>query len=161
MAQTPAHTILLVCCLAIGPGAIPAPAAHETRTFTLAETRLRDPFILADQATQTYYLVTSSVKPAVSTANGVSVLTSKDLRTWTGPYPIFEIGPGFWAQGHIWAPEMHRYGGKHYLFATMNGSRRLPDEPWPDWPERPRGHAGARRGFADGPVPAVRQSIAY
>jgi len=136
MAQTPAHTILLVCCLAIGPGAIPAPAAHETRTFTLAETRLRDPFILADQATQTYYLVTSSVKPADSTANGVSVLTSKDLRTWTGPYPIFEIGPGFWAQGHIWAPEMHRYGGKHYLFATMNGSRRLPDEPWPDWPEK-------------------------
>jgi len=42
---------------------------------------------------QTCYLVTSSVRLAGSTANGVSVLTSSDLRTLTGPSPTFEIGP--------------------------------------------------------------------
>jgi len=120
---------VILCCLATS-------SAQEIRTFTLAQTRLRDPFILADEATQTYYLVTCSVKPAGLTANAVSVLTSRDLQTWTGPYPVFEIGPDFWAQGHVWAPEMHRYRDKYYLFATMNGSRRLPEEPWPDWPEK-------------------------
>ncbi len=129
MTQTTLHAIVILCGLATS-------SAQEIRTFTLAQTRLRDPFILADEATQTYYLVTSSVKPAGLTANAVSVLTSKDLQTWTGPYPVFEIGPDFWAQGHVWAPEMHRYRDKYYLFATMNGSRRLPDAPWPDWPEK-------------------------
>jgi GH43 family beta-xylosidase len=129
MIGMPVSTILILC-------SVTAVAADETHTFTLAETRLRDSFILADQATQTYYLVTSSVKPASLETNAVSVLTSRDLRTWTGPYPVFEIGPDFWAQGSIWAPEMHRYKGRYYLFATMNGSRKLPDEPWPDWPEK-------------------------
>lgn len=129
MIRTTLCVVVILCCLATS-------SAQEIRTFTLAQTRLRDPFILADEATQTYYLVTSSVKPAGLTANAVSVLTSKDLQTWTGPYPVFEIGPDFWAQGHVWAPEMHRYRDKYYLFATMNGSRRLPEEPWPDWPEK-------------------------
>ncbi|MDY0355003.1 MAG: glycoside hydrolase family 43 protein [Sedimentisphaerales bacterium] len=129
MIRTTLCVVVILCCLATS-------SAQEIRTFTLAQTRLRDPFILADEATQTYYLVTCSVKPAGLTANAVSVLTSRDLQTWTGPYPVFEIGPDFWAQGHVWAPEMHRYRDKYYLFATMNGSRRLPEEPWPDWPEK-------------------------
>ena len=154
MVQKRAGTILILCWLIVEAGIFPASAASQLRTFTLAETRLRDPFILADQATQTYYLVTSSVKPADLKANAVSVLTSKDLQTWTGPYPIFEIGPDFWAQGHIWAPEMHRHGGKYYLFATMNGSRRLPDEPWPDWPEKTA--RGTQVLVADSPMGPFR-----
>lgn len=147
MMRTPLLTILILCCLN-------ASAAQETRAFTLAETRLRDPYILPDPATQTYYLVTSSVRPAGLKANAVSVLRSKDLRTWTGPYPVFEIGPDFWAQGHIWAPEMHLYKGRYYLFATMNGSRRLPDEPWPDWPEKTA--RGTQVLVADSPMGPFR-----
>ncbi len=137
------HAVVILSCLTVS-------AAQETRTFTLAETRLRDPYILPDPPTQTYYLVTSSVRPVGLRANTVSVLRSKDLRTWTGPYPIFEIGPDFWAQGHIWAPEMHPYRGKYYLFATMNGSRRLIDEPWPDWPDKTE--RGTQVLVADSPM---------
>ncbi len=154
MVQRRIRTILILCWLIVEAGNIPASAAFELRTFALAETRLRDPFILADQASQTYYLVTSSVKPADLKANAVSVLTSTDLQMWTGPYPVFEIGPDFWAQGHIWAPEMHRYGDKYYLFATMNGSRRLPDEPWPDWPEKTA--RGTQVLVADSPMGPFR-----
>lgn len=143
MIRTTLCAVVILCCLTTS-------SAQEIRTFTLAQTRLRDPFILADDATQTYYMVTSSVKPAGLAANTVSVLTSKDLRTWTGPYTVFEIGPGFWAQGHIWAPEMHLYKGRYYLFATMNGSRRLADEPWPDWPEKTA--RGTQVLFADSPM---------
>jgi GH43 family beta-xylosidase len=130
------RSALILCCLTIEAGSLPASAAYPVRTFTLAETRLRDPFILPDATTQTYYLVTSSVRPEGLDRHAVSVLTSKDLQTWTGPYPIFQIAPDFWAQGSIWAPEMHEYKNKVYLFATMNGRRKLADEPWPDWPEK-------------------------
>lgn len=130
------RSILIFCCLTVEAGIRPASAAHPARTFTLAETRLRDPYILADTATQTYYLVTSSVRPEGLEGHAVSVLRSKDLKTWTGPHPVFEIAPGFWAQGSIWAPEMHHYKDKYYLFATMNGRRKLVDAPWPDWPEK-------------------------
>ncbi len=126
----------ILCWLIVEAGRVPASAASQTQTFTLDQTRLRDPFVLADERTQTYYLVTSSVNPTGVAGPAVSVLTSKDLQTWTGPHAVFEIGAEFWAQGHIWAPEMHRYKGKYYLFATMNGRRKLPDEPWPDWPEK-------------------------
>ncbi len=147
MMRTALHTVLILCCLTPS-------LAQEKRAFTLAETRLRDPFVLADEATQTYYLVTSSVRPAGTQTNAVSVLTSKDLQTWTGPHPVFEIGPDFWAQGHIWAPEMHRYKGRFYLFATMNDSRRLPDEPWPDWPEKTA--RGTQVLVADSPMGPFR-----
>ncbi|UCD49242.1 MAG: family 43 glycosylhydrolase [Phycisphaerales bacterium] len=117
----------------VGDGSLSAPQAQ---TFTLTQTRLRDPFILPDVESGTYYLLTSIMHPPGSNRHGVSVLTSKDLQTWQGPYPIFEIEPDFWAQGSVWAPEMHRYQGRYYLFATMNGREKLPDEPWPDWPDK-------------------------
>lgn len=109
---------------------------RQIQTFTLAQTRLRDPFIMTDQASKTYYLLTAIMRPPGSNRHGVSVLTSKDLKTWQGPYRIFEIGPDFWAQRSVWAPEMHRYQGRYYLFATMNSPKKLPEAPWPDWPAK-------------------------
>lgn len=124
-------------------------ASGPVQTFRLAETRLRDPFILPDKATGTYYLVTASVPMPGPARHGVCVLTSKDLQTWTGPYPVFRIEPDFWAQGSVWAPEMHRYHGRYYLFATMNSPAELPDEPWPNWPAKTK--RGTQILVADSP----------
>jgi beta-xylosidase len=119
----------------VGDGSLSDP---KIQTFSLSQTRLRDPFILADEATGTYYLITSLMRAPGSNRQGVSALTSTDLKIWRGPYPVFEIEPDFWAQGSVWAPEMHRYQGRYYLFATMNSSEKLPDEPWLDWPDKTR-----------------------
>ncbi len=130
-------------------GASSVPSEPASRTFRLSDVRLRDPFILPDETTGTYYLITSVMRPPGSNRRGVSVLTSKDLKTWKGPYPVFEIEPDFWAQGSVWAPEMHRYKDRYYLFATMNSRENLPDAPWPDWPEKTR--RGTQVLVADSP----------
>ncbi len=109
--------------------------------FSLADLRIRDPFILPDAATQTYYLVASLHPSSERPRPGVGVYTSQDLETWRGPTPVFETPPDFWAQGSIWAPEMHAYRGKFYLFVTFNTHIPLPNAQPPvaageaeDWP---------------------------
>ncbi len=108
--------------------------AHVPMTsFTLAELRIRDPFILPDPDTQTYYLCTSLRPSEDSPRHGVGVYTSKDLATWEGPTTVFETPPDFWAQGPIWAPEMHAYRGRYYLFLTFSTDELL-GEAKADWP---------------------------
>lgn len=90
------------------------------RTVHLSEVRIRDACILPDAASQTYYLCTS-VRPSDGrTRPGVGVYTSQDLVEWRGPHIAFEIPDDFWGQEGIWAPELHAYGGRYYLFLTIN-----------------------------------------
>lgn len=131
----------------VGDGSLAKP---KIQTFKLSEVRLRDPYIWPDEATGTYYLITSQMRAQGSNRHGVSALTSKDLQTWKGPFPLFQIEPDFWAQGSVWAPEMHRYRDRYYLFATMNSPQKLPDEPWPDWPEKTK--RGTQVLVADSPL---------
>jgi beta-xylosidase len=137
----------IVNAAGVGDSSLSTP---KIQTVELSRVRLRDPFILPDQASSTYYLVTSLMRPPGPKQHGVSVLTSKDLKTWQGPYSIFEIAPDFWAHGSVWAPEMHRYRGRYYLFATMNSREKLADEPWPDWPEKTK--RGTQVLVADSPL---------
>lgn len=143
--------ILATCGGFVAAGADKEPPAKPTiQTFTLSQTRLRDPFIWPDRATGTYYLITSLLQAPGAGRHGVSALTSTDLKTWKGPFPLFQIKPDFWAQGSVWAPEMHRYKNRYYLFATMNSPQKLPDEPWPNWPEKT--HRGTQVLVADSPL---------
>jgi len=131
--------------------AVDRPSVAATQTTTncqLGDIRIRDPFILADSASQTYYLVRSMAGSATARP-GVAVFTSKNLENWQGPTQVFEIPPDFWAQGAVWAPEMHRYNGKYYLFATFNASVGTNDA-------GPRDEKGLKRGtsilVADSPT---------
>jgi len=73
--------------------------------------RLSDPYILADQHTQMYYM----------TGTGGMMWKSKDLKTWNGPYKVVKTDPKSWMGPHpmIWAAELHPYKGKYYYFATF------------------------------------------
>jgi beta-glucosidase len=124
-----------------------------TQTFTLAELRVRDPYILPDAATQTYYLCTALHPSAEHPRPAVGVYTSKDLMTWEGPLTVFETPPGFWAQGAIWAPEMHAYQGRFYLFLTFSTDDPLA-EAKPDWP--PLVKRGTQILVADSPLGPFR-----
>ncbi|WP_448700580.1 glycoside hydrolase family 43 protein [Mucilaginibacter sp. AW1-3] len=72
---------------------------------------LSDPFILADQATQMYYM----------TGTGGLVWKSKDLRLWDGPYSVAMTDSSSWMgpRPMIWAAEIHAFAGKYYYFATF------------------------------------------
>ena len=94
---------------------------HET--YRLAHLCVRDPFILPDPDTQTYYLCVALRPSEGHPRHGVGVYTSKDLETWEGPTTIFETPVDFWAQESIWAPELHRYQDKCYLFLTFNAGK--------------------------------------
>lgn len=72
---------------------------------------MSDPAVLADSATQMYYM----------TGTGGMMWTSKDLRLWDGPYRVAETDPSSWMgpRPMIWAAEFHKYKGKYYYFATF------------------------------------------
>ena len=57
----------------------------------LSALRVRDPFILADPDTQTYYLCTSLYPNEKRQRSGVGVYTSHDLERWEGPITVFEM----------------------------------------------------------------------
>lgn len=91
----------------------------------------RDPFIVADPDTKTYFLYRSSTDP--KGLGGVEVFTSKDLQTWTGPERVFTVPEDNFITGPVWAPEVHHYKGAWYLFATLNTDRKWAEsiDGWP------------------------------
>ena len=100
----------------------------QTKLLKLADINIRDPFVLADTTTKTYYLY-SSITYTFDTSNlvkGVEVYISKDLINWTEPKPVFIIPVDFWAHKYVWAPEVHKYKGKYYLFVTFTSADSLP-----------------------------------
>ena len=83
----------------------------EVKTRHISEIRLSDPAILADSASQTYYM----------TGTGGLLYSSKDLEHWTGPFIVAKTDSASWMgpSPMIWAAELHRYNGKYYYFATF------------------------------------------
>lgn len=116
--------LLFIVSLRVHSQSAPADGRlHATRQ--LADLHTRDPFILPVAATKTYYLLTSMINRG---GPGVSVFASKDLEHWRGPYSVFRVPTNFWSQAGAWAPEMHFYKGKYYLFVTFNTDDKLPTQ---------------------------------
>lgn len=136
---------------------VPAQALEQqnktARTVRLADVRMRDCCVLADEKSQTYYLVHSTGRRGPSGRPAVMQYTSKDLLTWSGPRVIFEIPEGFWAKKGIWAPELHAYRGKYYLFLTFDTDSPLCEQ-WRDW--LPRVKRGSQVLVADSPAGPFR-----
>src|SRR5690606_24553846 len=87
----------------------------------IKDLNIRDPYIVADKQSQTYFLYKAAkVKNDQGKfSSGVVTYKSKDLETWEGPYTVFVTPPDNWIRGVIWAPEVHHYKGRYYLFATL------------------------------------------
>ena len=87
------------------------------------EINIRDPFVLVHG--KKYYMYGTR---ATTTWGGIDkkqlgfdVYISDDLENWSEPKAIFESFDGFWGVTQYWAPEVHYYKGKFYLFATFKG----------------------------------------
>ena len=94
----------------------------QNRSVVLDSIVIGDPFIMADEDTQTYYMVGST--------SGTVMWESKDLRNWSNPHSYIEWDKNSW-KGNIpaiWAPEIHRYKGKYYCFATFTNNSMIHGE---------------------------------
>jgi arabinan endo-1,5-alpha-L-arabinosidase len=103
----------------------------------LYEMHWRDVCIFPDSTTGYYYMIGPGGKAVLS-------YRSKDLINWEDPRTIFEIPDNLWGDidiVNIWAPELHFYKGKYYLFLTFNTDNKF-DEQWPNW--RPRVTRGSQ-----------------
>lgn len=137
-------SVITVWLLALGlqaqtSSATPASAPRQftlppfSKNVNLADVRMRDACVLADPTTQTYTIIASAFR-------GVRAYTSKDLLTWEGPHLLFSTPADFWPgveMRGIWAPELHRYKDKYYLFLTFDTATKFPEQ-WRNWLPRVR-----------------------
>ena len=78
---------------------------------------IRDPFVLVHDGT--YYLYGTRGATCWGPATGFDVYVSQDMENWTGPHVCFENDGTFWADRNYWAPEVHAWQGKFYMFASF------------------------------------------
>jgi beta-xylosidase len=136
------------------PAALSAQQQPAVSTVRLADVQMRDASVLADATSRTYYIVASARGAAVR------AYTSKDLVDWQGPHTIFQTPPGLWGSDvnirGIWAPELHAYGGKYYLFLTFDSDKQLPEQ-WTSWINwLPRVRRGSQVLVGDSPLGPFR-----
>ena len=84
---------------------------NRIRTVHFNDLSMSDPFILADEATKTYYL----------TSSGGRQYRSKDLVMWEGPYNVIDLS-GTWCEkaGFAAAAEIHKIGNYYYYAGTWS-----------------------------------------
>lgn len=95
----------------------------EIKQYDVKDIHVRDSFIFTDRENERYLLFgTNDVSNGAADLNPFfEVYTSKDLKTFEGPYVAFYPKKGFWGVRHYWAPEVHEYKGKYYMFASFKG----------------------------------------
>lgn len=90
--------------------------------MTFKDINIRDPFVLPYDGK--YYLYGTRGATAWTAAFGVDVYVSDDLQTWSDPHECFTVTPDFWANKEVWAPEVHIYKDKFYMFVSLRSDTR-------------------------------------
>lgn len=110
--------LLLIAAIALfSVGGISA----QQKSLTLKDINIRDPYILPVEKEGVYYMYASSpTREDGKVYGGMVAYKSRDLKNWEGPVRVFDVPRDNWITGTVWAPEVHKYKGKYYLFATLN-----------------------------------------
>jgi GH43 family beta-xylosidase len=136
-------------------------ASSADQLLQTDEIRIRDPFIYADDETNTYYMYAQSENRRQSGYKGVEVYTSKDLKNWNPPTRVMTLSSDADVL-MVWAPEVHQYNGAFYLFVTLTRQKKLTQpkpvesEGWP--PMYMRGTYIYRSDQPTGPFQPLRES---
>lgn len=78
---------------------------------------IRDPFVLFENGQ--YYMYGSRAKNFAMRSGGFDVYVSSDLENWSEPTACFNSETYHLNKGANWAPEVHKYNGQFYMFATF------------------------------------------
>lgn len=84
---------------------------------------IRDPFVLYENGR--YYLYGTRAENFGVMTGGFDVYVSTDLVNWSEPVECFDSGKFYLNDGVNWAPELHKYNGQFYMFATFTQDNGL------------------------------------
>ena len=84
----------------------------------LKDIYIRDPFVFTENG-KFYLYGTTDAQTWTGKADGFKVYVSDDLENFDEKV-IFENTDDFWAEEQFWAPEVHKYNGRYYLFAAFS-----------------------------------------
>lgn len=126
--------VILLAVMAIA--AVGALYAQSEAKQELEDIFIRDPYILPVEKDNIYYMYATSTTIGADgeKIGGVKVYKSKDLQHWSDPVQVCVIPESNWSRGVVWAPEVHLFQGKYYLFATINSGVEWKAEK-KDWPK--------------------------
>lgn len=117
------------------------------------EIYIRDPFIVPVYDEQKYYMFGTTDANCWNDekATGFDYYTTTDLESFEGPFEAFRPPKDFGWDRNFWAPEVHYYKGRYYMFASFiadgknRGTHILssnkvsgPFTPWSTGPVTPR-----------------------
>ena len=135
--------------------------AEVRQGLRLNDLPVHDPYIVAHEPSQTYYLYTSAnPRDTGERRFGVKAYKSQNLVDWEGPYVVFTIPDDSWARpmDGAWAPEVHEYEGTFYLFVTLHNDEAVFAEPPEVWrPNHLRGTVIAAADSLDGPFELMKK----
>jgi hypothetical protein len=133
-----------------------APAAPDPAPLVMTAMHLHDPWIVANARTKTYHLFTRNEAAMTGDKRlGTMVYSSRDLKRWSKPKLAFVLPANVWAKAGSWAPEVHAWKGKWYLFTTFHDSA-APLAPNGSRATYRRGTVLAVADRVDGPYTLVR-----
>lgn len=89
----------------------------------LSDINIRDPFILNDNGT--YYLYGTRAVDFGIDVKGFDVYTSTDLENWSEAHECLDSVKAGLNRDVNWAPEVHKYNGEYYMFATFTKDNNL------------------------------------
>ena len=87
-----------------------------------SEVNIRDPFVLEQDGV--YYMYGTRAENFGKGTGGFDVYTSRDLENWSEPQECFDSAKFNMNKDVNWAPEVHEYNGRYYMFATFTNERR-------------------------------------
>ena len=89
----------------------------------LSDINIRDPFVLPENGK--YYLYGTRGANFGQKTGGFDVYISTDLREWSEPIACFDSEKFGMNRNVNWAPEVHKYRGRYYMFATFTRKNGL------------------------------------
>jgi len=90
----------------------------------LSDIHLRDPFILRVPGEDRFCLYGTLGTDSQGRWPGFPVFESADLENWSGPGMAFVPPAGFWSDRDFWAPEVHFFRGRYFMFATFKAPEK-------------------------------------
>ncbi|MBQ3870166.1 MAG: family 43 glycosylhydrolase [Clostridia bacterium] len=91
----------------------------------LENIHLRDPFVYAENGRYYLYGTRRGETTKRIPWQGLDVYISEDLVEWSEPIECFTRPSDFWADRDFFAPEVYKYNGKYYMFASFRSEDRL------------------------------------